>query len=313
MRKGLVGGVGTAIIIFMVIVCSFKCTERIPAGYVGVVYNMNGGIEKDVLRQGWKLVSPTKTITLYSIALEQSYMTKGDVGDSPNDESFEIPTKEGASLEADVAFSYSFDEARVPEVFTRFRGQSGKEILSSFIKPKMQAWIKEETPAFSMIDIVSKQRGQVNATITKKMKERFDKYGIVIDNVALADIRPDKDTDKAIKEKIKAQEKLETAKVTAEQAKVEANKDKEVALITAEKEKETAKINAEKAKIKAEGDAEAKRIAAEAEAEANKKIAGSLTPELIEKEKIEKWNGTVPQIQGDATPIVNMSTSGKKD
>lgn len=304
--KGIVGGIATGFVIIVLIVFGFKCTERVPAGYVGVVYNMNGGIEKDVLRQGWKLVSPTKTITLYSIALEQSYMTKDDVGDSPNDESFEIPTKEGASLEADVAFSYSFDEARVPEVFTRFRGQDGKEILNSFIKPKMQAWIKEETPAFSMIDIVSKQRGQVNATITKRMQERFDKYGIVIDNVALADIRPDKDTDKAIKKKIKAQEELETAKVTAETDKVNAERDKAVALINAEKEKEAAAIEAEKAKIKAEGEAQAKRIAAEAEAEANKKVAGSLTPELIEKQKIEKWNGTVPQIQGGSTPIVDM-------
>lgn len=309
--KGIVGGIATGFVIVVLIICGFKCTERIPAGYVGVVYNMNGGIEQDVLRQGWKLVSPTKTITLYSTALEQSYMTKDDVGDSPNDESFEIPTKEGASLEADVAFSYSFDEARVPEVFTRFRGQDGKEILNSFIKPKMQAWIKEETSAFSMIDIVSKQRGQVNATITKKMKQRFDKYGIVIDNVALADIRPDKDTDKAIKKKIKAQEELETAKVTAETDKVNAERDKAVALINAEKEKEAASIEAEKAKIKAEGDAEAKRIAAEAEAEANEKIAKSLTPELIEKQKIEKWNGTVPQIQGGSTPIVDMR--GDKD
>lgn len=309
--KGIVGGIATGFVIVVLIICGFKCTERIPAGYVGVVYNMNGGIEQDVLRQGWKLVSPTKTITLYSTALEQSYMTKDDVGDSPNDESFEIPTKEGASLEADVAFSYSFDEARVPEVFTRFRGQDGKEILNSFIKPKMQAWIKEETSAFSMIDIVSKQRGQVNATITKKMKQRFDKYGIVIDNVALADIRPDKDTDKAIKKKIKAQEELETAKVTAETDKVNAERDKAVALINAEKEKEAASIEAEKAKIKAEGDAEAKRIAAEAEAEANEKIAKSLTPELIEKQKIEKWNGSVPQIQGGSTPIVDMR--GDKD
>lgn len=309
--KGIVGGIATGFVIVVLIICGFKCTERIPAGYVGVVYNMNGGIEKDVLRQGWKLVSPTKTITLYSTALEQSYMTKDDVGDSPNDESFEIPTKEGASLEADVAFSYSFDEARVPEVFTRFRGQDGKEILNSFIKPKMQAWIKEETSAFSMIDIVSKQRGQVNATITKKMKQRFDKYGIVIDNVALADIRPDKDTDKAIKKKIKAQEELETAKVTAETDKVNAERDKAVALINAEKEKEAASIEAEKAKIKAEGDAEAKRITAEAEAEANEKIAKSLTPELIEKQKIEKWNGSVPQIQGGSTPIVDMR--GDKD
>lgn len=305
--KGIVGGIATGFVIIVLIVFGFKCTERVPAGYVGVVYNMNGGIEKDVLHQGWKLVSPTKTITLYSIALEQSYMTKDDVGDSPNDESFEIPTKEGASLETDVAFSYSFNEERVPEVFTRFRGQDGKEILNSFIKPKMQAWIKEETPAFSMIDIVSKQRGQVNATITKRMQERFDKYGIIIDNVAFADIRPDKDTDKAIKKKIKAQEELETAKVTAETDKVNAERDKAVALINAEKEKEAAAIEAEKAKIKADGAAVAKDIESKAEAEAIKRISDALTKEYNNYIHNTKWNGAEPQfIGGNADAIFDM-------
>jgi len=51
----------------------------------------------------------------------------------------------------------------------------------------------------------------------------------------------------------------------------------------------------------------AKRIAADAEAEANKKIAQSLTPELIEKQKVEKWNGSVPQVQGNSTPIISIS------
>ena len=110
----------------------------------------------------------------------------------------------------------------------------------------------------------------------------------------------------AIQKKIQAQQELEVAKINKQTASVEAEKEKEVALIKAEQDKETAQINAEKAKIKAEGEAEATRIAAEAEAEANRKVAGSLTPELIESKKIEKWNGTVPQIQGGATPIVDM-------
>ena len=300
--KGFVGSIVTGVVLVVVIICGFACTERIPAGYVGVVYNMNGGVEDEVLTQGWKIVSPTKNVTLYSIALEQSYMTKSDQGDSPEDESFEIPTKEGASLETDIAFSYSYELNEVPNTFTRFRGQSGKEILKSFIKPKMQAWIKEITPEFAMIDIVSKQRGVVNAALTEKLKERFRPYGIVIDNVALADVRPDEDTDKAIKEKIKAQEALETAKVTAEKDKVEATRDKEIA-----------EINAEKAKIEAQGQADAELIRANAEAEANKKIAESLTDKLIEKAKYDKWNGELPYIEGASTPIVNIKETEKTE
>lgn len=78
----------------------------------------------------------------------------------------------------------------------------------------------------------------------------------------------------------------------------------EVALIAAEQEKEKASIQAEQAKIDAEGKAEAIKIKAEAEAEANRKIAESLTPELIEKQKIDKWNGEVPKIQGSNTSTI---------
>lgn len=46
-------------------------------------------------------------------------------------------------------------------------------------------------------------------------------------------------------------------------------------------------------------------IAAKAEAEANQRIAGSLTPELIEKLKYEQWNGQLPSVTG-ADSIINM-------
>lgn len=293
---GKVGGIVTGFIIALLVIGGFMCTEKIPAGYVGVVYNMNGGVEDEVLTQGWKFVSPTKKVTKYSIALEPSYMTADKQGDSEDDESFEIPTKEGASLETDVAFSYSYKLEEVPNTFARFRGQDGKAILKSFIKPKMQAWIKEITPEFSMMEIVSTKRGAVNAALTERLGERFEPYGIVIDNIALADVRPDDETARAITEKIQAQEALEKAKVTAEKDKVEANKNKEVA-----------EIAAEQARIEAQGAADAKLIEANAEAEANKMIAESLTDKLNENTKIKKWNGVVSYITGNATPIIDMT------
>ena len=45
MRKnGFVGAIVLAIIIFGGVILGFSCTSRVPTGYVGVVYNMNGGI-----------------------------------------------------------------------------------------------------------------------------------------------------------------------------------------------------------------------------------------------------------------------------
>ena len=57
-NKGFIGSIIFAIVIIVAIILGFACTERIPAGYVGVVYNMNGGIEGETLSQGFHLVSP---------------------------------------------------------------------------------------------------------------------------------------------------------------------------------------------------------------------------------------------------------------
>ena len=98
MKKGKLGAILLALVLIIGLVCCVVCLEKIPAGYVGVVYNMNGGVDGEVLEQGWHLVAPTKKVTKYSIGIEQSYLTAEDKGDSPKDESFNIPTSDGKTV-----------------------------------------------------------------------------------------------------------------------------------------------------------------------------------------------------------------------
>lgn len=293
--KGTVGGILSAIVIALVIICGFACVERVPAGYVGVVYDMSGGVTGETLNQGWHIVSPTKKVTIYSIGIEQSYLTSDSKGDSKEDESFSTPTADGKSLTVDLEFSYRYDPDRVTDVFIQFKGQSGKEVKDSFIKPKMIAWTQEVTAKYPVTDVFGDKRQELNEALDSYLKEKFDKYGIVIDTVNFTNISTDPETQAAIQKKVNAQQELELARIEKQTAKVQAEKDKDVA-----------QINAEKAKIEAQGKADAEIIKADAEAEANKKIAESLTDKLIENNTIEKWNGEVPYITGGATPIVNI-------
>lgn len=307
MRKGFVGSIVTAVIIVICLFVGFSCAKKVPAGYVGIVYSMNGGISDEVLTQGWHIVSPTKEVTLYSIGIEQSYLTAGEDGDSKGDDSFEVPSSDGKGLNVDLTFTYRYDVNQVTDLFTRFKGQSGKEVRDSFIKPNIISWTKEVTAKYPVTDILGDERANLNIAVSEYIRNKFEPYGIIIENVSLIDINADDETRASVQRKVNAQQELELAQIEQKTANVQAQKDKEVALIEAEKEKEVAEINAEKAKIKAEGDAEATKIKAEAEAEANAKIAKSLTPELIEKEKIDKWNGSVPVVDGSSTPIINMN------
>lgn len=306
MEKGTIGGIALAVILVLALVLCLFCTERIPAGYVGVVYNMNGGIEGKTLSQGFKIVAPTKKVTLYSVGLEQSYLSSEKIGDSREDESFKIPTSDGKTVTVNLEFSYMFDPERVADTFTRFKGMSGAEIKDTFIKPKVKAWTQEVSANYPVTDIFGDKRTQINEDLDVHLKAKFDEYGIIIDTVNFTDISVDPETQAAIQKKVNAQQELELANIEAQTAKVQANKDREVARVQAEKDKEVATIKAEQKIIAAEADAEALRIASEAEAAANKEIAASLTPSLIEKIKYEQWNGVMPSVQGADGIIVDV-------
>lgn len=282
-KSGIIGGIVIALVLIFGLITAITCLERVPTGYVGVVYNMSGGVDGEVLTQGWHLVSPTKKVTTYSIGLEQSYLTSEDKGDSPNDESFNVPTSDGKTVKVNLEFSYRFDEDRVAETFTLFKGKDGETIKDTFIKPKIVAWTQEVTANYPVTDIFGDQRTAINAELDVYLREKFDQYGIIIDTVNFTDISVDAETAEAIQKKVNAQQELELANIEAQTAKVQA-----------EKEKEVAEIQAEQALIQAQAQADALEIAAQAEAEANAKIAASLTPELIEKIKYEQWNGQMP-------------------
>ena len=296
MKKGLIGVVTLILCVIIGGVLLLMCTERIPTGYVGVVYNMNGGVNGETLSQGWHIVSPTKKVTTYSIGLEQSYLTSDKMGDSPDDESFNVPTADGKTVRVNLEFSYRFDPERVTQVFTTFKGQDGKSVKNTFIKPKIKAWTQEVTANYPVTDIFGDKRTNINAELDTYLRDKFDEYGIIIDTVNFTDISVDAETAAAIQKKVTAQQELELANIEAQTAQVQANKDKEVATIAAET-----------ARIEAQGKADVQKIEAAAEAEANSKIAASLTPELVDYMYAQGWNGELPKITGNGSTIINAS------
>lgn len=303
MRKGSIGAILLAFLIFGGLILCLACTEKIPTGYVGVVYNMSGGVDGEVLSQGFHVVAPTKKVTTYSVGLEQSYLSSEDIGDSPKDESFNIPTSDGKTVRVNLEFSYRFDSERVAETFTMFKGKSGENIKETFIKPKVMAWTQEVSAKYPVTDIFGDKRTAINTELDTYLREKFAPYGIIIDTVNFTDISVDNETAAAIQKKVNAQQELELANIEAQTAKIQAQKDKEVARVQAEKDKEVAAIKAEQKLVTAEAEAQALLIAAEAEAEANREIAASLTTQLIEKIKYERWNGQMPKVSGGSAIV----------
>ena len=281
----IIGGIITGVLLIALIIVLTLSTHKIQPGYVGVVYNLNGGIESEVLSQGLKFTSPFKKVSQYSIATEQAYLSKDSKEGSPTDDSFMIPTSDGKTVNVDLEFSYHFDAERLPDTFTRFKGQSGQDIEERFIRGKIKAWTSEVSSKFSVIDIYGEKRAEINTAVLEHVRAKFDEYGIVIDSVNFSRIALDEQTEAAIQERINKQQELETAKIEAQKAEIEANR----------------KI------IEAQGEADSKVIRAKGEAEANEILAEDLNEQILQKMYLEKWDGVLPKVSSDnISPFIDL-------
>ena len=276
--KGIRGSIiaGVAIVIVIILIC--MCSVRVPAGYVAVQYDLNGGVRDKVLTQGWHLISPTVHTTKYTVGIEQSYLTKDKKGDSDDDERFSASSKEGKDIDVDLTFTYQYKPEDVKDVFVRFKGQSGKEVRDTFIKPNIISWTKEVLAKYEVADIIGAERANINHDLTEYIAQKFQPYGISISNVSLINLEVDDKTAEVINNKIAAQQEAETQKI-----------------------KNQTKVD------KAKADAEAKMIEAEAEAKSNQLIQKSLTDGVLKQQYIEKWDGKLPQVTSEGTMMYNLN------
>ena len=264
--KGKIGGIISGIVIFVVLICIFACAKRVPTGYKGVIYNMNGGANGDTIGTGWHIVSPSKRVKLFTVGNEQLLLTKDKREGSKGDDSFKVSTSDDASIAISFQMSYRFNEEKLVDTYKKFKGMSGEEIVNNRVKTVLKSKVSEVTTTHSMMDIYSGNRAQINNDITGYLNSAFLKsYGIEVLDASIVDVHPDNKLKEAIDNRVTALQQKQQAQ--AEQEKVI--------------------VESQTALIKAENDAEIKRKQAQAEADANKVKNSSITNSLIRMTEAE--------------------------
>lgn len=268
MKRSISFAIGISTIVALIaVVVGIMALERIGPGYVGVVYSTKG-VEENVLTQGWHFLSPLKKVKQFPIS-QQQLVFSDDPGDyneeDHGDWSIDAPA-DGGMVKINMTVNYNFDTDRVTELYTRFNGMDGEEIVESRVQNSIVAYVKEVTPRFSVMDIYSDKKSEVNNALTDYLNEKlYDEYGINVQSALVIDV----ELDEALQQKVMAKE--------------QAKQDAEIA----ELEKQTAVAEAEVAKTRAQAEADVELIEAQAEADANRIISQSITPELIQMKEAE--------------------------
>lgn len=261
------------VLAIVIAVCCIACLERVSVGNVGVVYSTKG-VENETLAPGWHWVSPVKRIKQFPVSQQQIVFSNdpADYNENKHDDwSIDAPAS-GGMVKINLTVNYSFQADKVVELYSRFNGMDGEQLVSNYIQNSIIAYVKEVTPKFSVMDIYSEKKSEVNQAISEYLNEKLSaEYGINVLSALIIDV----ELDETLRQKVLAKEQ---AKQDAEIAELE----RQTSLAQAQTSLAMAEAQAEIDRTEAQTAADVAIIEAQAEAEANRVIAESITPELIQ-------------------------------
>jgi regulator of protease activity HflC (stomatin/prohibitin superfamily) len=267
------------------------CTTVKP-GYVGIKVNnfgSNKGVSDLPIVTGLVMYNPMSTdVYEFPTFIQTIKWSSTDEGNKGVDESLTFNSREGATVKVDVGLSVAFQRDSVPAVFVEFR-KPPEEIIDGYVRNRVREAFSVRASKMAVTDIFGAGKSSLIDSVSADLKRDLGKKGILIDNVSVIGKMH---VDPAVEASI-------NAVLTAAQRSIEA-----------ENKVKQAQAEAEQAVATSRGDSASAVIEASGKAQANVILARSVSPELVEYQKIQKWNGELPQVSG-GTPMISISPKEK--
>lgn len=275
----LVNLLGVSVIALLVGACgSGVGYERIAAGNVGVRVSGYGdakGVQKVELGTGTIHYNPlTEQVFQFPTYLQNYTWTKDSSEGSEGDESLSFNTKDGIVVNTDVNVQFTYQRDRVDEIVQRYRTDADT-IRNGVIRGAVRDAINKEAGKYSLTQSFGEKKAAILEDATASLNKRFSP-NVTFEAVSFVG---------ALRVAESVQNQLnEAAKASFEAKEAESNLAvaKTNALIAVEKGKEQRALNA------------------------------SLSPALIQKQWIEKWDGKLSVYNGGSNPpMIQLPAAGK--
>jgi regulator of protease activity HflC (stomatin/prohibitin superfamily) len=235
----------------------------VQTGEVAIV-STNGRISR-IDTEGLHFKYPLIQSKVFMETREKSYIFgKTDEMDT----TLEVSTKDMQSIKLEFTV-----QANIPDPEKLYRA-FGLKYQERFVRPRVKEIVQATIAKYTIEEFVTK-RATISNEIFQDLQDDFAKYGMSVSNVSIVNHDFSDEYEKAIEAKKVAEQKVETTKAEVAKAQVEAENRVKLAEY-ALKEKELI-------------------------AKANEIESNSLSPQLLRKMTIEKWDGKLPQVQGSNT------------
>lgn len=247
----------------------------VPPGQAGVVV-LFGKVNPEPLPSGLHFINPFAQVVEMEVRTRNYTMSStSDEGQRRGDDSIAVISADGLTVKLDATIFYSLQQARVPEIYRTI----GPDVEERIIRSEIRASLRDAAAGLTATDLYTTKRQAFITQVTKTLKASFEARGITLEQMLLRNvILPDQIT-RAINDKIAA------------------DQDAQKMAFVLQKEKQ---------------EAERKRIEAEGQARAQQIVSQSLTPQIIEYQRIQalreigaKGNLIITPI-GGATPLIQV-------
>lgn len=261
------------------IVMAFSTTScsRVDAGQVGIKVNLLGsdkGVQSEVLGVGRYWIGMNEDLYLFpTYQVNYTYTAASTEGSSENEE-FVFQTKEGMECKCDLGLAMHYDVDKITEMFQTYR-KGEEEIRGVTVRNAIRDALNRISSSMPVESVYGEGKGKLIDSVQSLVNAKLGPKGLIIDQISLIGaIRIPQSVLNAL-----------NAKVT----------------MTQDAQKAENKVQLERA------NAEIVKVKADAEAYANRTIAASITPTLVDMERVKKWNGAYPSTMlGSQGTMINL-------
>lgn len=269
--------IGSVVGLIVAIILAFSMIKTVPTGYTGILTTF-GKVEPNTVSAGVHVIAPWQKIVKLDNRTQKV---------SVETDTF---SKDIQQVKVSLAVNFCIDQATAQELYKTV----GVNYYESVVLPRILENVKAVVAEYSAENLVAK-RGELSDEILTRLTDDAAAYGINIISISVEDIDfTDEFTDAVERKQVASQNKLaaetEQAQKTMEE---QAAADRAVISAKAKAEQDVIAANAELEVTKIQ--AEAALYAGEKEAEMNKRIAESLTPNLVKYYYIKQWEGVLPK------------------
>jgi regulator of protease activity HflC (stomatin/prohibitin superfamily) len=247
-----------ALFFFALVFLAFSSFFRQDVGQANVLRDWTGNIVGTETASGLHPKAPWVDVVTFDVRNQRAVFVseqepgQGDnIGGAPDGPQITVQDAEGVTANIDIAIRYSLDPTAVEEIYSAYYNE--ENLRTRLIFNDIRSVVRSVPGRFDTLEMLT-DRNAVQDAILEALEARWADDGIIVEDVALQEIRYG--------------EQVTGAYAAAQEAQINV-------------QTETAKLEAAKVS------AQQKVVQAQAEADANAILAASLTPAILQQRYLD--------------------------